>query len=68
MRQQPVIVRRKADGLYLRAQHGKGRLHLFGHPPRAIGSKAQAIAIIRTDIGDDLDAYEITPKEPRPCD
>jgi len=57
----PVIVKRKRDGKWLTRAEGGGRLHLFTSTPNPskVRSYAKAVAIIRVDIGDDLEDYEI---------
>jgi hypothetical protein len=55
----PVIVRRKADGLYIARTIGNGRIVSFKPHPTRIKSRSRAMAMIRCDIGDDLEDFEI---------
>lgn len=58
-RAEPVAIRRKADGRYLVSANGtRGS---FATRPRPVRSEAAAIMLIRVDLGDDLDSYEIIP-------
>lgn len=52
-------VRRKADGLYLFKSHGSGRVLQFGKTPGKIKTHAKAVALIRVDMGEDLEKFEI---------
>lgn len=62
----PVIVRRKRDGLFLSKPHGFGRIPIFTANPSRLKSRDRAITIIRVDLGQDLDDYEITEAQEKP--
>lgn len=56
-----VIVRRISDGKWFSG--GSCRLLHFTGFPRSLKSQAEAVALIRCDIGDVLADYEILPAE-----
>ena len=57
----PVVVRRKSDGLFLMKPVGGGR-HLFGATAGRLKSYSKAVTIIRVDLGDSLNDYDIIDK------
>lgn len=54
-------VRRKSDKLYLTGSFGHGRIVQFDNRfnPKQFDTRSKAVAVIRVDMGDDLEKYQI---------
>lgn len=52
-----VVIRRKSDGQYL--THWAGGIRRYSRRPAPIRSHGHAIMLLRIDLGEDLQDYEI---------